>query len=304
MPRPIEFADRVELVVEVVLPMSALRKYILWPFVAGAIVNLNVIGCMYWVGRPEVFARDDLPRGRSVVIYSEGALTDPPHGLDYEVVEGGRTLVSPDRRGHSFLNVGETRAPQITLRLVTAEGGDLVGLIYPNNNVVMMYEFRGHQTWPEFAAADRWKRYTTGMSLFRRLSVANPGLRSHELDQYRRFWVASPDSRLFIADCWEGRQVGGAHNNCVRIRIADSEAREVCTIEADLRVDSRTSFGHRWAAGWMGDETVVFTSTVLGTHAWKVNADGSSTELPAPLGDDLRSRAQELLDARSRPGGH
>ena len=64
------------------------------------------------------------------------------------------------------------------------------------------------------------------------------------------------------------------------------------------QVDSHASDNWRWALGWNTNDTIVLTSSDIGTSAWKIGAHGDITELPYLLPKELSLRGEELMQRK------
>lgn len=268
------------------------RKARLWciGLLAAAIMASCLLCCGFGGGRQE-FARFEVGRDRSIVIYSEGIFSEAPHGLHVEIRADSQELVSQNGRGEYFYTAGATPTPEVTFEVITAEDGNLVGLVEPRYDVVLMYDFASDRFWPSLNES-LWERFVTGKALLERLAPRpDSRLRAVKLDRYRRNWIGSDSGKRFVVETERLDLVNGDLRTRLELRLADEDERLLCLIETDLELESR-----EWSVGWLDDSTVVFASKFTGVHAWQVNADRTYAKHSEPLLPELAAFAEELLE--------
>ncbi|QDU07772.1 hypothetical protein [Gimesia aquarii] len=116
-----------------------------FPIVIIIFMTLVTLAKIHLLGQThEEFQRFNLSNERSIVIYCEHEwIYEPPGYVYYDVVENGKTLVSK----RVFQGVGPQHAPFEKFKMVSADDGDLVAIIFVSN-VVIMHDFRTNRSWP------------------------------------------------------------------------------------------------------------------------------------------------------------
>jgi len=102
------------------------------------------VGCLALYGPREQVARIELPRGRVLHVYAEGAFHYEPPGFVYCEILEAEQVVLPER---PFMGVGSERTPSGWFDAITS-GDENVGALVHNGDIVLMHRFSDSRTWP------------------------------------------------------------------------------------------------------------------------------------------------------------
>ena len=76
---------------------------------------------------------------------------------------------------------------------------------------------------------------------------------------------------------------------CVAFDVTDNSGATVA------HVQTAASDGMRWALGWHDDDTIVLSSSDIGTYAWNLDRNGRLSEAAHPISDELQMTGKQLV---------
>ncbi|WP_145451448.1 hypothetical protein [Gimesia panareensis] len=256
------------------------------------------------------FQTFELPHGRTLTLYAEYEwFYEPPGHLYFDVVEDGKVLVE----ARDFWGVGPERIPELEYKAVTSNDGNLVAILY-QTNVVILHDFKTNRTWPgpegkKWNETDfTWDDYVLLRELLDQFAAEGKTLYCSLLGENKFRIVCSSDYRYHIRREWEKRE--GVPGFQLRVRLFKEETELETLFETEYRpvkTKKKQSLQDRfdqsrhwgdwnsgWKAGWLDANTFAVWNQDQGARAWKTDAEGNCTELPAPLEDKMLTRIQRL----------